>query len=130
MSGLFITGTDTGMGKTVVAVALANALRAEGLRVACMKPVASGSRTTPRGLRNDDALALMAAANVAATYEEVNPYCFQPAIAPHLAARDAAVPIDVDRLVNCYRLLAGRADHVLVEGAGGWRLPLHPPPDS
>ncbi len=84
-------GTDTGVGKTIVAAALTRALVARGLRVAVMKPIASGSDPTPEGLRNSDALALMAAANVTAPYEVVNPYCFLPAVSPHIAAREAQV---------------------------------------
>lgn len=124
--GIFITGTDTGVGKSLVACALIHALRARGLRVAGMKPVASGSESTAVGLRNDDALALQRAANVTADYEVVNPYCFGPAIAPHLAARDAGVVIDLAVIERRYRQLAARADVVVVEGAGGWRVPLHP----
>jgi dethiobiotin synthetase len=124
--GLFITGTDTGVGKTLVACALVHALKARGLKVAAMKPVASGSERTSVGLRNADALALQQAANVAASYAAVNPYCFEPAIAPHLAARAAGVAIEVPRLIDGYRQLAELADVVVVEGAGGWRVPLEP----
>jgi len=124
--GIFITGTDTGVGKTIVTLALAQLFVAGGLRVACMKPVASGAERTAQGLRNADATALLQAANVPATYEEINPYCFEPAVAPHLAAQECGVAIELDRLLSCYSALAGRADVVLVEGAGGWRVPLHP----
>lgn len=123
---LFVTGTDTGVGKSLVACALIHAFQARGLRVAGMKPVASGSARTPQGLRNDDALALHAAANVHAAYAEVNPYCFEPAIAPHIAAVEAGVDIQVPRLIAAYEQLAARADLVVVEGAGGWRVPLAP----
>ena len=85
--GIFITGTDTAVGKTVVACALARGLRAHGARVAVMKPVASGATRTPAGLRNADALALMEAAQAAAPYALVNPYCFEPPISPHIAAK-------------------------------------------
>jgi dethiobiotin synthetase len=125
-SGYFITGTDTGVGKTTLTLALARALVHRGLKVACMKPLASGARRTAEGLRNADALALMEAANVPATYEEINPYCFEPAIAPHLAAKESGVAIELERLMDAYAVLALRADVVLVEGAGGWRVPLHP----
>lgn len=124
--GLFITGTDTGVGKTLVACALVHALKARGLKVAAMKPVASGSERTAAGLRNADALALQQAANVAASYAAVNPYCFEPAIAPHLAARATGVAIEVPHLINGYRQFADAADVVVVEGAGGWRVPLEP----
>ncbi|MBV8910873.1 MAG: dethiobiotin synthase, partial [Gammaproteobacteria bacterium] len=82
--GLFVTGTDTGVGKTVIACALVRGLRQCGLQVAVMKPVASGARRTPEGLRNDDALALIDAAGSSASYADVNPYCFEPAVSPHI----------------------------------------------
>jgi dethiobiotin synthetase len=124
--GFFITGTDTEIGKTVVATALVRALVSRGLRVAAMKPVASGSRHTPQGLRNDDALALMAASNVAAPYERVNPYCFEPAISPHIAAEEAHIAIDLPHIQRNFAALAAGADYVIVEGAGGWLAPISP----
>jgi dethiobiotin synthetase len=122
--GFFVTGTDTGVGKTLVSAALTRALVARGLRVAVMKPVASGSDPTSEGLRNSDALTLMAAANVAAPYEVVNPYCFLPPIAPHIAAREAHVEMDLTLLRSRLYFLAGAADCVIVEGAGGWLAPV------
>ncbi|HEX4267997.1 MAG TPA: dethiobiotin synthase [Steroidobacteraceae bacterium] len=122
--GFFVTGTDTGVGKTVVSAALTRALVARGLRVAVMKPVASGSDPTSEGLRNSDALTLMAAANVTAPYEVVNPYCFLPPISPQIAAREAGVEIDLTLLRSRLDSLAGAADCVIVEGAGGWLAPL------
>ena len=86
---LFVTGTDTSVGKTRIAVALCQAFAAAGRRVTAMKPVASGCVRTPLGLRNDDAAALRRAMNVPAPYREVNPYAFEPAIAPHIAALEA-----------------------------------------
>jgi dethiobiotin synthetase len=124
--GFFITGTDTGVGKTIVAAALVRGLVAQGLRVAVMKPVASGSERTPQGLRNDDALALMAASNVAAPYDRVNPYCFEPAISPHIAAEDARIAVDTGHIRRHFDALAASADLVVVEGAGGWLAPLGP----
>lgn len=124
--GVFITGTDTGVGKTVVATALVRGLVARGLRVAVMKPVASGSERTPQGLRNEDALALMAASNVAAPYELVNPYCFEPAISPHIAAEDVHVTVDLHQIRHNFEVLADSADWVVVEGAGGWLAPIGP----
>jgi dethiobiotin synthetase len=121
---LFITGTDTGVGKTRVAAALCRAIAARGIRVAAMKPVASGCSLTPDGLRNDDAAELLAAVNVRAGYAEVNPYAFAPAIAPHIAAREAGVDIDFSVLDRAYERLRMRADILVVEGAGGWLAPL------
>ncbi|WP_018077024.1 dethiobiotin synthase [Thiobacillus denitrificans] len=120
--GLFVTGTDTGVGKTRVAVALIHALRAEGLRVAAMKPVSAGS---PPGGLNEDVAALLKAANVAADVRDVNPYAFESAIAPHLAAAQAGVRIELAVIAAAYARLAARADAVVVEGAGGWRVPLN-----
>lgn len=122
--GYFITGTDTEVGKTVVAVALTQSLAARGWRVAVMKPVASGCEDTGPGLRNADALALMEAANVPAVYSQVNPYAFEPAIAPHIAADMAGAEIDMAVIRSRYRELSVGADRVVVEGAGGWRVPL------
>jgi dethiobiotin synthetase len=122
--GFFVTGTDTGVGKTVVSVALTRALGARGLRVAVMKPIASGSEPTPDGPRNSDAVALMAAANVEAPYQVVNPYCFLPPISPHIAARESGVTIDLALIRRRYESLADAADCVIVEGAGGWLAPI------
>jgi dethiobiotin synthetase len=124
--GIFITGTDTGVGKTVVATALVRGLVSRGLRIAVMKPVASGSDRTPHGLRNEDALALMAASNVAAPYELVNPYCFEPPISPHIAAQEAHIAVDLNQIRHNFDVLADSADWVVVEGAGGWLAPLGP----
>jgi dethiobiotin synthetase len=122
--GVFVTGTDTGVGKTVVAAALLRALARQGLRVAGMKPVAAGASTTPSGLRNADALALMQAANVSAPYETVNPYCFAAPIAPHIAARDARIAVDIELIRRGFDELSSNADCVVVEGAGGWLTPI------
>ena len=122
--GVFVTGTDTGVGKTVVAAALARAWVGRGRRVAVMKPVASGAEPTPEGLRSADALALMAAANVAAPYERVNPYCFLPPVSPHIAADECDVAVDVAVIRACFDALAAPAERVVVEGAGGWLAPI------
>jgi dethiobiotin synthetase len=122
--GLFITGTDTGVGKTVVACALVRAFAARGERVAVMKPIASGAERTPEGLRNADALLLMRAANLALDYAQVNPYCFEPAISPHIAADEARIEIDIGKLRMAYQALAAASDRVVIEGAGGWFAPV------
>lgn len=121
---LFVTGTDTGVGKTVIAAALLRGLRERGRRVAGMKPVASGCHETPAGIVSDDALALIAEASESAPYSIVNPYSFIPAIAPHVAAVEAGTRIDLRELERAYRILAGLADIVVIEGAGGWLTPL------
>lgn len=121
--GFFITGTDTDVGKTVCAAELIRWLVQQEWRVAAMKPVASGAHRQADGLRNDDALQLQAAANVSLPYTTLNPYCFEPAIAPHLAAEDAGTSIDI---AHVDRVLQGiEADVVVVEGAGGWQTPLN-----
>lgn len=121
---VFVTGTDTGVGKTVVCAGLLQALRRMGLRVAGMKPVATGARRTRQGLRNDDALALAAAAGGLDRYDDVNPCVFAPPIAPHIAAARAGVRIRIAGLRAAYRRLAAGSDWVVVEGVGGWRVPL------
>jgi dethiobiotin synthetase len=134
--GIFVTGTDTEIGKTHVSCALLAAARARGRRVAAMKPVAAGAEATPLGLRNDDALALIAATRGARTdapvsaaeYDAVNPYCFAPPVSPHIAAAEAGVAVDLDRIAALARArLAGHPpenDWLVVEGAGGWLAPL------
>jgi dethiobiotin synthetase len=122
--GFFITGTDTGVGKTLVTVALTRALVARGLRTAVMKPVAAGIVPTPEGPRNDDALELLAASNVSAPYEDVNPWLLTMPASPHLAARHDGVSIGHEKILAAHRRLAVRADLVLVEGAGGWLAPI------
>lgn len=121
---LFVTGTDTGVGKTVIAAALLRGLRERGQRVAGMKPVASGCRRSPDGIVSDDALALIAEASESAPYRIVNPYGFIPPIAPHVAAVEAGTRIDLRELERAYRILAGLADVVVIEGAGGWLTPI------
>ncbi len=123
--GLFVTGTDTGVGKTVVACALARAFAARGERVAVMKPIASGAERTAEGLRNADALALIEAANVPLTYAQVNPYCFEPAISPHIAAEDVNIEIDIGTIKASFEALRGISDRVVIEGAGGWLAPIN-----
>ena len=122
--GFFITGTDTGVGKTLVACALLHALSARGSRVVGMKPVAAGARKHAGRLINDDVEALAAASTISAPADEVNPYCFEPAVAPHIAASKAGVRIDLGRLREAYSALARRADCVIIEGAGGFLVPL------
>jgi len=124
--GLFVTGTDTGVGKTVVACGLARALVAAGHRVGVLKPVASGSDRTPAGLRNEDALRLLECANLGQSYAEANPYCFEPPISPHIAADEAGIVVDLHRIADVYAGIAARADWVVVEGAGGWLAPVGP----
>ena len=122
----FVTGTDTDVGKTFVASALLARAGQLGLRTSAFKPVAAGAQSTAEGLRNTDALELMAAMNQSLPYGVVNPYCFEAAIAPHIAAAEQGVDIRVDDLmIHTKRFRAIAADFSLVEGAGGWRVPLN-----
>lgn len=121
----FVTGTDTEVGKTTIAAGLLHAARLAGWSTAAAKPVASGCEVTAEGLRNSDALALLGECTLPLAYEEVNPFAFAPAIAPHLAAHEAGVELSVARLLPAVRRVLGRgAEFMLVEGAGGWRVPL------
>ncbi len=124
MRGWFITGTDTGVGKTLVAEVFLTALVRAGLKAAGMKPVASGCRATPEGLRNEDAERLMAASAVPFAYEDINPYAFAPPVAPHLAAAAAGVEIRLENILERFERLRSQADYLVVEGAGGWYVPL------
>ncbi len=122
----FVTGTDTEVGKTTASAALLEAARAAGKRTLAMKPVASGSEQTPEGLRNEDALILQQAATEDLSYEQINPIALEPAIAPHVAAEQAGVRLSAQRLIGfCRGLQIRPADMILVEGAGGWRVPLN-----
>jgi dethiobiotin synthetase len=126
-SSLFIAGTDTGVGKTWIAVRLLRALAASGLRASGMKPVAAGAMMTPAGLRNEDALQLAGAGNVALSYETLNPYCLVQATSPHIAARNASISIEIDKIVSRYAVISAKSDVVVVEGAGGWLAPVGEP---
>lgn len=124
---IFIAGTDTGIGKTHAACTLIHALRAKGRRVCGMKPVASGCVDTGQGLRNDDALALLAASSAPApAYEDINPVALREPLSPHLSAAHEGVTIALPLLQPAFQALCGRYDHVVVEGVGGWRVPLAP----
>ncbi|MGH8428095.1 MAG: dethiobiotin synthase [Gammaproteobacteria bacterium] len=126
MNGCFVTGTDTEIGKTVVAAGIVHAFVEHGLRTAVMKPVASGGHETEEGLRNEDAECLIATSNVVADYVEVNPYCFAPPIAPHIAAAETGIAMELETILRAAHSLAARADVLVVEGVGGWRVPLAP----
>lgn len=120
----FVTGTDTGIGKTLVAAALLRRLREAGFKVAGMKPIAAGAVAGPEGPANDDALLLQAESSARHPYALVNPCLFEPAIAPHIAAAESGVAIDTDRIVAAHAALRASADIVIAEGAGGFLVPL------
>jgi dethiobiotin synthetase len=112
----FLTGTDTEVGKTLIAAALLRAAAAQGLRALGMKPVAAGDA--------GDVDALIAAGNVAAPRDSINPYLLREPLSPHIAAQRDGVIIDLDHIARCFEDLRGRADFIVVEGAGGFSVPL------
>ncbi|AMX03997.1 dethiobiotin synthase [Microbulbifer thermotolerans] len=123
----FVAGTDTEVGKTYTTAALLASAAARGLRTAAVKPVASGCEETADGLRNSDALLLQEAMTLDLPYQQVNPFALAPAIAPHIAAREAGRRLDLGRMAGvCRGVMSAGADLVLIEGAGGWRTPLGP----
>ncbi|MFC3550358.1 dethiobiotin synthase [Lysobacter cavernae] len=124
VAGVYVTGTDTGVGKSIASVALVHALRDHGGRAVGMKPVASGCGRVDGAWRNEDALALQAASDPLPDYDDVNPYALPEATAPEIAAHRAGVVLALDRIEAGYRRLAAQADTVVVEGVGGWAAPL------
>lgn len=125
-SRIFITGTDTGVGKTQVSLLLLEAFRARGLSTAVLKPVAAGAELKNGCLQNDDAELLQKAATMAQPYEEINPYVFESPIAPHIAASQQGVELNVKNCMQaCQQALDRQTDVLLVEGAGGWLVPLN-----
>ena len=125
MKGYFVTGTDTEVGKSLCAAGLLQALARQGYSTIGMKPVASGCERTAEGLRNEDAELLMAHMSVEANYEDINPHAFEPPMAPHLAAAQNNINIDVEALLEKAHYLASQADRIVIEGAGGWLTPLN-----
>ena len=123
--GIFITGTDTEIGKTYISSLLIDELCKQGHKVIGMKPIASGAEKVNGVLKNEDAMQLMQHANVDCPYELVNPYCFEPAIAPHIAAERINNVIDLEVIKKAYFQLANKADFVVVEGVGGWSVPIN-----
>jgi len=122
--GCFVTGTDTEIGKTLIATALIHAFRKQGLKAIGMKPVAAGASQHKGELMNEDVAALVAASSVDVDPKLVNPYLFSAAIAPHIAAAEEKRNIDLAHIITCYQQLAAMADVVVVEGVGGFRVPL------
>ena len=124
MFSIYVTGTDTGIGKTFTSCALLHALRGQGLRAVGMKPVASGCERIDGQWRNEDALALQAAGAPGLAYADINPFALEHPLAPELAARDAGVEVALPPLLDAHARLASRSDAVVVEGVGGWAAPL------
>jgi len=121
----FITGTDTEIGKTWCSLALIQYLKNQGLRVAGMKPIASGCYYSKAGLRNQDAEQILDVSGLDVPYEWINPYAFEPPIAPHLAAAKLGQTIDLEKIIDKYHRLTALADAVVIEGVGGWRVPIN-----
>jgi dethiobiotin synthetase len=124
-TAFFVTGTDTEIGKTHVSCLLLKQYAARGLKVICMKPVAAGCELVDGEWVNDDVQRLVAASNVQAPMDLINPYRFKEPIAPHLAAEKVGVTIDIEHIVNAFEQLKTMADVVIVEGAGGFLVPLN-----
>jgi len=125
MKSFFITGTDTGIGKTLVSRLMIEYFAAQGNKVSGFKPVASGAEDTGQGLRNEDAEILLAASNAGFSYSEINPYVFAKPIAPHIAAKQTGKIVNIPQLTQHYQKLERQCDGVIIEGAGGWQVPLN-----
>ncbi|MDZ4261724.1 MAG: dethiobiotin synthase [Pseudomonadota bacterium] len=125
INSYFITGTDTDVGKTTIALGLVEKLQQQGYRVGAMKPLAAGCEESSAGLRNSDAVQLQRQADSKLPYEVINPYAFAPPIAPHIAAAAEGVRIDIETIYQHYQTIAAESDCVIVEGAGGWQVPLN-----
>ena len=123
---VFIAGTDTGVGKTLVSCALLAAANQRGMRSLGLKPIAAGAEQTPEGLRNEDAVAIAETMSVKLPYQQVNPVCLEPPIAPHIAAKEAGKRVTIAQLTGyCRGALMNPADLKLIEGAGGWLVPVN-----
>ncbi|WP_163921637.1 dethiobiotin synthase [Photobacterium sp. Alg240-V54] len=121
----FVAGTDTDVGKTVCSCAILYAAQQANIAMVGYKPIASGSENTPQGLRNSDALLLQQASSVSVTYDDVNPYTFYRPVSPHIAANEEHKTIEFNVLSQGLNKLKAQADYVLIEGAGGWRVPIN-----
>ncbi|GHH56816.1 dethiobiotin synthase [[Pseudomonas] boreopolis] len=124
LSAFYVTGTDTGIGKTQASAVLLHALRARGRRAVGMKPVASGCEWDDGAWRNEDALALQAASDPRPDYALVNPYALPAPLAPEIAAAEAGVTLGLEPIRSAFDALRAQADSVVVEGVGGWAAPL------
>jgi len=123
MAGIFLTGTDTEVGKTHVACALLNAIIKQNIKAVGMKPVASGA--DHERLQNDDAIKLMQASSIQLSYDLINPYCFKTPTSPHIAASLEQQNINLDKIVDSYKVIEQQAEFIVVEGVGGWLAPLN-----
>jgi dethiobiotin synthetase len=128
--GFFITGTDTGVGKTFMSCALLHRFAQLGYRAVGMKPVAAGCREVDGAWLSEDVEQLRAAGNVDAPLQTVNPYAFEPPLAPHIAAAQVGVEIAFEPILQGFEVLQQQADIVVVEGVGGFRVPLNATQDT
>jgi len=125
IKGYFITGTDTDVGKTWIALGLLTLFKNKGLSTTVMKPISAGCQQTSAGLRNNDAVELIKHATVKPVYETVNPYAFEAAIAPHIAAQNNGIEMNIPTIKKYFDQLSKTADITIVEGAGGWKVPIN-----
>lgn len=123
----FIAGTDTDAGKTHIACQLLRAAQQRGLRTLSLKPLAAGAENTVEGLRNSDALMLQQASTLQLPYADINPFCFAEAIAPHIAAEKNGARLSAKEIAQRVHQVLNTVDfdYALIEGAGGWRVPLN-----
>jgi len=122
---IFVTGTDTDVGKTVISCALIKYYVSQGLTVAPFKPVSAGAVQTDDGLRNSDAVQLLSASKSNYSYDDINPFVYEEPVAPHIAAEKTAIPISSALLTERVKLFSLQSDLVVIEGAGGWQVPLN-----
>ena len=125
MNTVFVTGTDTGVGKTLVSKALIEYWVDQGYVTSGFKPVAAGAEYVDGQLQNEDAQILMSVANCEASYSQVNPIVLEAATAPHIAAEYENIDISIAKLNSAYESISTLSDYVVVEGAGGWQVPLN-----
>jgi len=123
-NGIFVTGTDTGVGKTWFTITLMEALKEQGHQVAGMKPIATGAILNNGRLINEDASSIMHHCSKSTDYELINPFVFELPVAPHIAACEQNEVISLDQIIACYGQLAAQNRNVVVEGVGGWRVPI------
>ena len=124
MTNFFITGTDTGVGKTWFTVAFMGALKRKGLSVMGMKPIATGAEKTKGRLINEDAKLILQNCSQMVSYNLVNPFVFELPSSPHVAAKHQGTVIDLDQIIKNYHFLKSMCDVLVVEGVGGWRTPI------
>jgi dethiobiotin synthetase len=128
--GFFVTGTDTGVGKTLISSALVHHFAQSGWRAAGMKPVAAGCEYAGAHLLSEDVVSLRAASNVDIPLEVINPYAFAPPLAPHIAAEAAGMRIELNIVQDAFKKAAEAVDILVVEGVGGFRVPLNEREDT